>query len=214
MRLRADSIKTAYTAHLPERYDEKLSAIFATWKRQAIDASNLKPGDSVIVFCCGTGNDFPHILDRIGDSGQILGIDFSPQMLSKATDKIHREGWHNVELVEADATEYQDIRCGHFDAGACTLGMSIIPAWRRAYYNLLSHVKSGGEVIIGDMQLRTGWRCLLNPWLVRLGKEFGGSHAGYKNCRRLFSLMEQELKNVRRQGMLRDGYCYCIGEKP
>jgi hypothetical protein len=32
--------------------------------------------------------------------------------------------------------------------------------------------------------------------------------------RKLSSLMEQELTDVRRRGMLRNGYCYYIGKKP
>jgi hypothetical protein len=48
----------------------------------------------------------------------------------------------------------------------CTLGISIIPDFKAAYYNLARNVKIGREIIIGDMQLATGWKSKLNPLTI------------------------------------------------
>jgi len=207
------AIKNIYASRLPEVYDQKLSSTFEQWKALAINASNLHEGDAVIVFCCGTGNDFSHLLERIGETGRILGVDFSPQMLSLAGQKIQQEGWRNVELLEADVTTVENKGAASFDAGICTLGMSIIPDYKKAYGNLLSHVRSGGEIIIGDLQLAASWRVILNPRIVYGAKEFGGSYRGHRNSRKLFSLMERQLSNVRRQSFHDGAYSYCIGRK-
>jgi hypothetical protein len=95
----------------------------------------------------------------------------------------------------------------------CTLGISIIPEWQRAYYNLLSHVKPGGEVIVGDLQLPTTWRSIVNPVIMTWVREYGGSYQGHRNCRKLFSLMEKELSEVRQRTCSLGSYRYCIGRK-
>jgi demethylmenaquinone methyltransferase/2-methoxy-6-polyprenyl-1,4-benzoquinol methylase len=213
MKLSAAAIRKLYSGGLPEVYDERLSAAYDAWKESAVGASSLQEGDRVIVFCCGAGHDFPHVLKRIGARGRIVGVDFSRPMLERARERARREGWANIELIEADVTEFAGRRDVPFDAGVCTLGMSIIPQYQKAYANLLSHVKAGGEVIIGDMQLAAGWRSLLNPRIVRLGREFGGTYRGYRNCRRLFALMKRELADVRTGTFFHRSYCYCIGRK-
>lgn len=209
----ADTIKKIYSYSLPEAYDQKLSRTFEQWKAQAIDAATLQKGDKVIVFCCGSGNDFFHILNKIGEKGKILGVDFSSHMLNLARKKINQEGWHNIELIETDVTKFENKQNTYFDAGVCTLGMSLIPEYQKAYHNLLSHVKSGGEIIIGDMQLLVGWRLLLNPRIIYDAKEFGGSYKGHKNSRQLFTVMEKQLSNIRKQRFYNNAYVYCVGRK-
>ena len=61
-------------------------------------------GDRVVVFCCGTGLDFPPILERVGNRGQIIGIDFSAQMLRLAKEKVQKFKWNNVDLIQADVS--------------------------------------------------------------------------------------------------------------
>jgi len=209
-----NTIRNIYAEHLPEAYDQKLSSAFEQWKAHAINASNLHAGDKVIVFCCGTGNDFPHILNKIGKKGRILGVDFSPQMLNFAREKIHAEGWRNVELLEVDVTGFENRQATFFDAGICTLGISIIPKYKKAYGNLLFHVRSGGEIIIGDMQLAASWRFVFNPRIIYGAKEFGGSYRGHRNSRKLFAMMEKRLLNVRRMSFYDSADGYCIGTKP
>jgi demethylmenaquinone methyltransferase/2-methoxy-6-polyprenyl-1,4-benzoquinol methylase len=232
MKFDETAIKKIYTApRLPKGYDKKPSSLkgivrralvalvekrlldLEGLKRQAIEASSLKEGDRVMVFCCGTGYDFPHILRKIGDRGSIVGVDFSPAMLARAQAKIDQEKWKNVELIEADVTEFANRRNDFFDAGLCTLGMSIIPQWERAYRNLLSHVRSAGEVIIGDLQLASGWKSVMNPLVIGWAKGYGGSYKGHRNSHRLFALMAGELSDVRKRIFFFDSYGYCVGRK-
>ncbi|MCG3121020.1 MAG: 2-phytyl-1,4-naphtoquinone methyltransferase [bacterium] len=209
----AEAIKNIYSYSLPGIYDQKLSRAFEQWKAEAINVSTLQEGDKVIVFCCGSGNDFPHILNKIGEKGKILGVDFSSQMLNLARQKIVQGGWSNVELIEADVTKFKNIPNTPFDAGVCTLGMSIIPEYQKAYHNLLAHVKSGGEIIIGDIQLIAGWRLFLNSRIIYRAKEFGGSYKGHQNSRQIFAMMEKQLSHIRKQHFYNNAYVYCVGRK-
>jgi len=111
---------------------------------------------------------------------------------------------------QTDSSRKQE---GRFDAGVCTLGFSIIPAYRKACDSLLSQVRNGGEIIVSDVQLTSGWRALINPLVVFWSREYGGSFAGNRNTRRLFKQLEQELSAVRKQEFFLGSYCYCIGRK-
>lgn len=213
MDLESKDIKKIYAGKAAKNYDLPISHFFANYKRLAFNDSSLKKGDSVLVFCCGTGLDFPYILEKIGKEGKIVGVDFSAEMLNQAKKKIRKNGWKNIELVEADVTTFKNIVNEKFDAGVCTLGISIIPEYKQSYENLLSYVKKNGEIIIGDMQLASGWLARFNPITVFLAKKYGGSHKGHKNSLELCSMMKKELTEVTKKEFFFQSYYYCIGKK-
>lgn len=45
------------------------------WRRQAVSALNLKPGDTVVDIGCGTGLNFPLLHRAVGPEGTIIGGD-------------------------------------------------------------------------------------------------------------------------------------------
>ncbi|WP_435180015.1 class I SAM-dependent methyltransferase [Halorussus sp. AFM4] len=73
-------------------------------RARVADALALDPGDTVVEMGCGTGANFPHLRDRVGPEGRVVGVDFTRGMLATARDRIDREGWDNVHCVRADAT--------------------------------------------------------------------------------------------------------------
>ncbi len=137
MKFDSKKIKEIYSGKVAKHYDLPISHMFKKYKKLALSESTLKRGDNVLVFCCGTGLDFPEILSRIGHEGKIVGVDFSNDMLEKAKEKIEKHQWNNIELIEADVTKFRYGNNKLFDAGVCTLGLSIIPDFKAAYYNLI-----------------------------------------------------------------------------
>jgi len=101
MSFESKNIEAIYASKVAKRYDYSMPPFFLRWKRKAFNESSLKKGDTVLVFCCGTGLDFPYIIDEIGDEGKIIGVDFSADMLQSASEKIQKENWKNIELIEA-----------------------------------------------------------------------------------------------------------------
>jgi|AMFO01.1.fsa_nt_gi Methylase involved in ubiquinone/menaquinone biosynthesis len=231
MKTSAARVKKLYGDTLPPAYDDRTSLPrrviraarmfagnalhdFDAPASDAIGAAGLSAGDRVLVFCCGTGREFPAILERVGPDGSIVGVDFSATMLSRARQCVDREHWTNVTLVESDVTAFEPPREALFDAGVCTLGLSIIPDWEVAYRNLLASVRSGGRVVIGDLQLATGWRALLNPLVSLWTRRYGGSIQGHANARRLFQRMERELEQVASRTYGHETYRACVARKP
>ena len=72
-------------------------------RARAADALALEPGDTVVEMGCGTGANFPHLRERVGPAGRVVGVDFTRGMLDRARARVEREGWENVHLVQADA---------------------------------------------------------------------------------------------------------------
>ncbi len=206
-------VEIIYAGKVAKKYDFSIAPFFATYKKRAFDESSLKKGDQVIVFCCGTGLDFPNILNKIGSEGKIVGVDFSSEMLVSAKEKIKKGNWQNIELIEADITNFKDKGDRKFDVGICTLGMSIIPDYKSAYQNLCAHVKPKGEIIIGDMQLASGWFARLNPITLLLSKKFGGTREGHQNSLDLYAQMTDELTGVKKKEFFFKSYFYAIGKK-
>lgn len=231
MKSSAARVKKLYEGTLPPAYDDRESSPhrviraakmlaghalfdFDAQARHAIQAARLSRGDRVLVFCCGTGREFAAVQQRIGPEGSIVGIDFSAAMLARARQSAEREHWANVALVQADVTEFELPREARFDAGVCTLGMSIIPDWAIAYRNLLASVRTGGRVVIGDLRPATGWRALLNPLVSWWTRPYGGSKQGHANARALFQRMERELDPVETRACSHGTYQYCVARKP
>lgn len=62
----------------------------------------------LIDFACGTGQNFPHLIKRLGEETCIVGTDLSAGMLEKAKRRVTGRGWQNVSLLEADARTFAE----------------------------------------------------------------------------------------------------------
>jgi ubiquinone/menaquinone biosynthesis C-methylase UbiE len=74
------------------------------WRRRAVDALDLKPGDTVVEMGCGTGANLPYLRQAVGPEGTVVGLDLAPGVLARARDRIVDRGWRNVHVALADAT--------------------------------------------------------------------------------------------------------------
>ncbi len=77
------------------------------WRREAVRALDLKPGDTVVEIGCGTGLNFPLLQEAVTPEGKIIGVELSEAMLSQARQRVADNGWKNVELVHTDAAWFE-----------------------------------------------------------------------------------------------------------
>lgn len=84
----------------------RLIGIRTAYRSHAVKLLYLKPGDFVVELGCGTGLNFPLIMEQIGPEGRLIDVDISANMLASAQEMVERSGWKNVELVESDITAY------------------------------------------------------------------------------------------------------------
>lgn len=154
--------------------------IYRVGRERAIAALGLTQGSRVLDVGCGTGLNFPGLLDAVGANGQVVGLDRSSEMLAAARDKAAGLPPGTVTLVEADAAKVDGATfggqksVGPFDAVLCTYSLSLIDNWDVAWRRAAALVRPGGRAAIVDMQSPQGWARLLDP-AARLACWLGGS---------------------------------------
>lgn len=150
--------------------------VYRAGRRAGIELLGLRKGDTVLDLGCGTGLNLPELMQRVGPTGRIIGLDRSTDMLAVAERRAERHGWSNVTLVHADATDFdgRDIPGGSVDAVLATYALSVFPDPDAAWRNARSVLRAGGRACIVDMQPPTGAARLLSP-VAHLAAAAGGS---------------------------------------
>lgn len=121
-------------------------------RRAARLALGVQPGDRVLDLACGTGLNFPHLVELVGERGSIVGVDLTPAMLEVTRRMIASRGWKNVEVREADAAQlpFPD---ESFDKAICTFALNIIPEYARAIAEVRRVLVPGGRFAALEMSL-------------------------------------------------------------
>jgi ubiquinone/menaquinone biosynthesis C-methylase UbiE len=136
---------------------EPLYLVFPPARRRAVAALGLKPGDTVLEMGAGTGRNFPYLVDAVGPSGTVIGVDASPGMLAEARKLIERRGWSNVQLLEQDATQLEIDR--DVDGVLFSLSYSAMPEPRPALARAWERLRPVSRVVVMDAGLSQG-----GPW--------------------------------------------------
>ena len=118
-------------------------------RRRMARQSFLERGDRVLDLCCGTGLNFPHLVERVGTEGEVAGLDFTRAMLDRADMRCRRNGWRNVRLIQGDASR-ACLKDHSFDAVVCMLGISAVPHYEAALAHAVRMCRDGGRVVIAD----------------------------------------------------------------
>jgi SAM-dependent methyltransferase len=135
-------------------------------RRKAVELLNLKPGDRVLDVGCGPGGSIPFLVDAVGPSGRVVGVEISPEHSELSRNRIAKNQWKNVKVIVAAA---QDVRLtGTFD-GLLMFAAPDVYASEEALENILPHLKAGARIVAFGAKVsstRTGK--LLNPILKML----------------------------------------------
>lgn len=116
-------------------------------RRQAAQRLGLRPDSHVLEIGCGTGLNFRYILEHLDPrAGELVGVDFSPHMLSRAARRVAAHGWPNVELLERDATTLDLGR--RFDAILFGYSIALIPDWPTALLRARDHLRPAGRLVM------------------------------------------------------------------
>ena len=94
-----------------ERYDAQADTYHRRtaggdhFRRQAVARLAPLPGEVILDVGCGVGLNFEAIEKAIGPSGGLIGVELNPRMLEVARARVERNGWTNVQLLQADVAE-------------------------------------------------------------------------------------------------------------
>ena len=132
-------------------------------RRSARLALRLQPGDRVLDLACGTGLNFPHLRQLVGERGRVAGVDLSPRMLDVARRLIARRGWENVEVRQADAA-HLPFADETFDKALCSFALNIVPDYMRAIREVRRVLVPTGRFI--SLEVRPILHSLPHLWRV------------------------------------------------
>lgn len=132
-------------------------------RQKAVELLDLKEGDRVLDVGCGPGGSFPYLVHAVGQSGQVVGIEISPEISINARRRIEKKGWRNVEVIEAAAQDVHLI--GTFD-GLLMFAAADVYASEEVLANIFPHLRQNARVAAFGAKLsRSHFGSILNPFL-------------------------------------------------
>jgi SAM-dependent methyltransferase len=135
-------------------------------RQRAVELLHLKAGHRVLDVGCGSGGSFPYLVHAVGPSGQVVGVEISPEISINAEKRIAKNDWRNVEVIEAAA---QDVHLtGLFD-GLLMFAAADVYASDEALENIVPHLRENARVAAFGAKLSSkGLGSGLNPVLRML----------------------------------------------
>ena len=143
------------------------------YRREAVTALNLKPGDLVIDLACGTGMNFPYLEQAVGSHGKIIGVDLTDAMLDQAHAQVQTTGWQNVELVQSDLAKFE------FPADVSgiisTMSITLVPEYDEIIRSGAQALRTGRRMAVLDFKRPENYPEWLVRFMVWLNKPYGVS---------------------------------------
>lgn len=122
----------------------------AAYRKKAVAALGLRPGDTVAELGCGTGLNFSHLQAAVGRGGRIIGLDLTDRMLDEARARVQRSGWSNVELVCGDAGAYDYPT--RVDGVLSTFALTLVPEYDEVIRRGAAALSPEGRFVVLDFK--------------------------------------------------------------
>jgi demethylmenaquinone methyltransferase/2-methoxy-6-polyprenyl-1,4-benzoquinol methylase len=131
-------------AGLYDRMNSVMTAgLHHEWRRRAADLAGLSPGGRALDVATGTGDLALELATRVAPGGEVVGVDFSENMLALARAKAGPRV--RFESGNALALDYRD---GEFDAATVGFGARNFADLDRGLGEMARVVRPGGRVVV------------------------------------------------------------------
>ncbi|MEI5907187.1 demethylmenaquinone methyltransferase [Bacillus spongiae] len=173
------------------------------WRNETMKKMNVQLGSSALDVCCGTADWTIALGEAVGKEGNVVGLDFSENMLSIGEEKLKSLSLDQVSLIHGNAMElpFED---NSFDYVTIGFGLRNVPDYLHVLKEMNRVLKPGGMAVCLETSQPTmfGYKQLYNIYfrfiMPMFGKLFAKSYKEYswlQESARDFPGM-QELSNL------------------
>jgi arsenite methyltransferase len=114
--------------------------------------AKIRKGDVVIDLGSGAGNDCFIARSETGETGKVIGIDFTDAMINKARSNAEKLGYHNVEFRKGDI-EKMPVTANIADVIVSNCVLNLIPNKDGVFKEIKRVLKPGAYFSISDIVL-------------------------------------------------------------
>ena len=114
--------------------------------------AKIQPGNTVVDLGSGAGNDCFVARHETGETGKVIGIDFTPEMVDKARLNADKLNYNNVEFRLGDIENIPTMS-NIADVVVSNCVMNLVPNKPKAFSEVHRILKVGGHFSISDIVL-------------------------------------------------------------
>jgi SAM-dependent methyltransferase len=112
--------------------------------------AGIKEGDVVLDLGSGAGIDAFVARRIVGERGQVIGVDMTPEMIALARENAKKLGYNNVEFRLGEI-EYLPIETGTVDVVVSNCVLNLVPNKARAFAEILRVLRPGAHFCVSDI---------------------------------------------------------------
>ncbi len=114
--------------------------------------AQIKAGDTVVDLGSGAGNDAFVARSIVGETGKVIGIDFTDKMIEKARANARALNFTNVEFRQGDI-ENMPLAGNSADVVVSNCVLNLVPDKKLAFAETFRVLKKGGHFSVSDIVL-------------------------------------------------------------